>query len=623
MNHRPSTPAPPASLAACGAEYHVAMSGSDAAPGSTAAPFRSIQHAAQVAQPGDTITVHAGIYRERVDPPRGGRSDTERITYRAAPGEQVEIRGSEVVRGWAKVKADVWQITVPNETFGSFNPFADVIHGDWFNPLGRVHHTAAVYCDGNWLGEATSAATLGEDSAGAWWAEVSELATTITARFPGLDPNRHLTEISVRQTVFYPSMPGRNWITVRGFTLRHAATPWSPPTAEQIGLIGTHWSRGWIIEDNTITHSMCTGITLGKHGDRFDNTSASSAEGYVTTIHRAEQHPIPWTSEHIGGHIVRRNTVAFCEQAGICGSLGAIHSRISDNVIHDIHMRWRFTGAEQGAIKIHAAIDTVISGNHIYRANRGIWLDWMAQGTQVVGNILHDIVEQDLYVEVNHGPFLVANNLFLSPVSLADWSQGGAYVHNLFAGGIIQSLPQRRQVPYHAAHVTTVAGLAAVSGGDDRFFNNVFLGNGTPVQIPDSTPKHPIARLGVPGLAVYEAQTLFTGGNLYVGQAAPWVREVGPTRVADAGYQVHLDPDGAAIRIAIDGTTTATVPVTTALLGRTALSGQAYVNPDDSPLTIDCDILGRPRDSRHPSPGPVEYTGPGEVLITTSPGPQQ
>jgi hypothetical protein len=35
--------------------------------------------AAAVAQPGDVITVHAGIYRERVTPPRGGNSDSERI----------------------------------------------------------------------------------------------------------------------------------------------------------------------------------------------------------------------------------------------------------------------------------------------------------------------------------------------------------------------------------------------------------------------------------------------------------------------------------------------------------------------------------------------------------------
>ena len=73
---------------------------------------------------------------------------------------------------------------------------------------------------------------------------------------PRLNPNEQLVEINVRRTVFYPDQPGRNYITVRGFIMRHAATPWAPPTSEQVGLIGTHWSKGWIIENNVISHSV-------------------------------------------------------------------------------------------------------------------------------------------------------------------------------------------------------------------------------------------------------------------------------------------------------------------------------------------------------------------------------
>ncbi|MDA3926745.1 MAG: hypothetical protein PF904_18825 [Kiritimatiellae bacterium] len=61
----------------------------------------------------------------------------------------------------------------------------------------------------------------------------------------------------------------------------------APPTAEQSGLIGNHWSKGWIIEDNTISHSVCSGIALGKHGDEFDNTSANSAEEDFCSFSRA------------------------------------------------------------------------------------------------------------------------------------------------------------------------------------------------------------------------------------------------------------------------------------------------------------------------------------------------
>ncbi len=71
------------------AEIHVAVNGKDSGQGTAAAPLRTIQRAADLAQPGDIITVHAGVYRERISPPRGGESDAKRITFRAAPGEKV------------------------------------------------------------------------------------------------------------------------------------------------------------------------------------------------------------------------------------------------------------------------------------------------------------------------------------------------------------------------------------------------------------------------------------------------------------------------------------------------------------------------------------------------------
>ena len=396
------------------ADFHVAPKGDDANPGTPTAPLRTIQRAADLAQPGDVITVHEGVYRERITPPRGGASDTRRIVYQAAPGDKVEIKGSEVVKSWVKIQDNVWKVTIPNAFFGSFNPYSDLIHGDWFDPKGRQHHTGAVYLNGNWLAEA---ATLDEvlkpvTTAPLWFGRVGKESTTIWAQFKGGNPNEQIVEINVRQTVFYPKTPGINFLTVRGFIMRHAATPWAPPTAEQVGLIGTHWSKGWIIESNVISHSACSGIALGKYGDEWDNKSASSSEGYVKTIERALKNG--WNKATIGHHLVRNNIISHCEQAGIVGSLGAAFSVVTGNTIHDIHVRRLFSGCEMAGIKFHGAIDVEISRNHIYRTCLGLWLDWMAQGTHVSGNLFHDN-DLDLFVEVNHGPFLVDNNLFFQP----------------------------------------------------------------------------------------------------------------------------------------------------------------------------------------------------------------
>ena len=54
--------------------YHVSKAGSDHSPGTEAAPFLTIQKAAEEAQSGDKVVVHEGVYREWIKPRNGGLS---------------------------------------------------------------------------------------------------------------------------------------------------------------------------------------------------------------------------------------------------------------------------------------------------------------------------------------------------------------------------------------------------------------------------------------------------------------------------------------------------------------------------------------------------------------------
>ncbi|MFV1994539.1 MAG: DUF1565 domain-containing protein, partial [Verrucomicrobiales bacterium] len=336
--------------AALARELHVSVQGSDSGDGGPSKPFRTISAAADIAQPGDVITVHEGTYRERVTPPRGGKSDAQRIIYQAAKGEKAVIKGSEVIRDWKPYTGDVWKATLPNSFFGDYNPFQDLIEGDWFDDKGRPHHTGDVYLNGKSLWEThllqrvlepLPAPGVGdlEGSTYTWFCESDDKNTYLYANFQGKNPNEEQVEINVRDACFYPDKPGRNYITVRGFRLCHAATQWAAPTAEQIGLIGTHWSKGWIIEDNVISDSRCSGITLGKdratgHNVWSKNPEKDGATHYNEVIARALE--AGWSRETIGSHTVRNNTIFNCEQTGICGSLGGIFSRIENNHIYNI-----------------------------------------------------------------------------------------------------------------------------------------------------------------------------------------------------------------------------------------------------------------------------------------------
>ncbi len=586
--------------------YHVSKQGNDRNDGSPSRPLLTISAAAALAQPGDVITVHAGIYRERVTPPRGGPSDARRIVYQAAPGERVKITGAESVKNWTRVNQIVWKIVLPNSFFGHFNPYSDVIHGDWFDPKGRKHHSGAVYLNGDWFVEAATLddifKTVGETPL--WFGQVDDNFTTIWSQFKGSDPNSEDVEINTRQTVFYPDKTGINYLTVRGFILSQAATPWAPPTAEQIGIIGTHWSKGWIIENNVVSYSTCSGIALGKYGDRWDNTSENAAKGYVRTIERATQ--AGWSKENVGHHLVQNNTVSHCEQAGIVGSLGAVFCVVTRNTIHDIHVRRLFSGSEMAGIKFHAAIDTEISRNHIHRTCLGLWLDWMAQGTHVYGNLFHDNLKEDLMVEVDHGPFVVDNNIFLSGTSQRILSQGGAYLHNLFCGGINLTQFDGRMTPYMKPHSTQVAGYHNNPSGDMRFYNNIFAQNG------DLTPYN-------------EAYLpMYCDGNVFLKGTQPCSKEASPLLQPEFNPSIQLveSANSLDLEINLDSawlTAKHRRLVTTALLGKAIIPDLPFERADGASLSIDADYTGRRRNPLNPFPGPFESPGGGRQTIKVWP----
>ena len=182
-------------------EFHVAKSGSDSNAGSADAPFLTINRAAMELRAGDTVTVHAGVYREWVRPRNSGADTYSRIVYRAAEGEEVWIKGSEEVKGWTREKkTNVWKVVLPNSFFGDFNPFAEPLRGDWLNVFKEAYSLGEVYLNGQSLFQMESLDEVRhpvvqertrkpEASLLQWYAEVTDTQTTIWANFGGADPN--------------------------------------------------------------------------------------------------------------------------------------------------------------------------------------------------------------------------------------------------------------------------------------------------------------------------------------------------------------------------------------------------------------------------------------------------
>ena len=476
-------------------------------------PFRWINDAARIARPGDEVIVAPGIYRESVDPIFAGEADA-RIVYRSQEPLGALITGAEEIKNWEPYQGNTWVCRVDNGVFGGYNPYTTIVGGDWyFAPL--VRHTGAVYLNDRQLyetetleeclrGEVYAPSWEPEWSVYKWYTCQEDHQTVIYANFQGKNPNEEKVEINVRRNCFMPSKTGVNYITFSGFRVSKAATTWAPPAAYQDGMIGPHWSKGWIIEDCDISGSKCCGISLGKYLDPENDHYftrkhvKSPTQMERDAVCRGQYHG--WLKEKVGGHIVRRCKIHHCEQTGIVGRMGAVFSLIEDNEIYNINNMQQLGGAEIAGIKLHAAIDVVMRRNHIHHCTMGIWCDWQAQGTRISQNLLHDnnppesvasakggMMSQDVFVEVSHGPTLIDNNIMLSRASLRLAAQGVACVHNLMLGAFtavgggtdmtVNGVNQPRYTPYHIRHRTEVAGFMTILHGDNRIYNNIFVQN--------------------------------------------------------------------------------------------------------------------------------------------------
>lgn len=629
-------------------EYHIAKNGNDKNSGSKESPFLTISNAAELARSGDRIIVHAGEYREWVKPLRGGKSNSERIIYQAAPNEKVFIKGSERIQSWKWLEGTVWEAKIPNAIFGGYNPFATSLWGDWLlEPLDGSVHTGEIYLNGQSLYEAKSVEevknpvmrTIGtnppwtnreekilnpEQTIYQWFAKVEDEETILYANFQSKDPNQEIVEVSVRKCCFYPEKTGIDYITVSGFEMSQAACPWTPPTAEQPALLGVNWGKGWVIENNIIHDAKCSGISIGKEHSTGNNECALTHKkpGYQYQMEAVfKAYHAGWSKETIGSHVIKDNIIFNCGQNGIVGHMGCIFSQILHNHIYNIGVKHEFFGYEIAGIKLHAAIDVKLEENYIENCTLGMWLDWEAQGARISRNLFTQN-DRDLFIEVTHGPHLVDNNIFASEYNFDNLSQGGAYIHNLFCGTMRREPVLDRSTPYHFPHSTAPLGTAFVYSGDDRWYNNIFLGGqktytdqskaGTKGYHghPDSIGEYleELQALGTEDQEKYRKakQPVFIKNNCYLNGAEAYEKEaVFYESDEDPQISIEQNHDKVYLNILVsEGMVSMDCAMAdTYMLGMPRITEERFENPDGSDIVFNQDYNGEFRQDKI-VPGP-------------------
>lgn len=598
--------------------YEVSTTGSDSNLGDKDSPFLTIGKAASVAMPGDTVIVRGGTYREWVRPARGGKGEDARITYRAAAGEKVCIKGSEQITSWVAQSPGVWRAEIPNELFGTYNPYGLNLTGEWL-VFGNWRHRGDVYLDGKALSEVQTPGEVATTK-NAWHAQVRERSspvyrnpaqkskgtTVIYANFGEADPNKALAEINVRPYVFFPNRTKLHYITVDGFHLMHSAENWQTPIYEtQTGMIGPRGGKCWIIQNCQITDARCVGIVLGEAA----GVDYSKIDAF-------------------GNHIVRNNIIRRCGQAGIYGIHGGTRCLIEGNLIEDINYREEIGGHDTAGIKFHFSVDTIIRGNLIRRVHWnipiklshtacGIWMDNSNQGTRITGNIIYDIDYADIYLEMNHGPILVDNNVVIrSPTriwrSMPQYSRGGLniFAHNLFIDcdwGIgLTSYPPTVFAP-HTRKVVKPA-LQPPLPHSYKWFNNIFVNRG--LSAADFSTKHTQV------IPEKEAGWYGSDNNVFLGgaKASTFGDEHSLVSAAAADVTREETPLGVTIEFSITPPLPAAGPwVDGKLVGVLPIVNQTIEDRYGVAIRVDTDMTGAKRTQA--IPGPLAELRPGRNRI--------
>ncbi len=415
----------------------------DTNDGTAAAPLKTINAAAQMAQPGDTVLVHAGVYRQRVAPARGGE-EGKPIVYEAAEPGKVFIKGSDLwkpkwrpVPGQASVYAAapdpaMFRTGAPKGAVQTYNPYRIELQGMKGYTLGQV------FVGGQRLIEATSDALL-LATPGSWQAKGAEILVHFPA--PAGKPDELEVELTVRGRIFAPYTRGLGHIHVRGFIMEHCGNNfhrgfYAGNKYPQAGALGCRGGHHWVIENNVVRWAKTTGIDVGREG-KYDLDGLGQPEVI-----------------DVGHHLIRGNLVSDNGAAGIVG-LGSLRTKIIGNVIQrNNHLS--VPGPETAGVKLHFYIGGLIEGN-LFRDNEtyGLWLDNVWAHTRVTRNVFLGNREAGVFFEMGGGPALFDNNV-VAMTRNAWHASSGLYAHD--AGGVTVAHNLFFFNPYYAIQIRVVTG---------------------------------------------------------------------------------------------------------------------------------------------------------------------
>ncbi|MCY1714444.1 right-handed parallel beta-helix repeat-containing protein [Caproiciproducens galactitolivorans] len=390
--------------------------------------YTTINDAAQTAQPGDTIVVYGGTYRETVTFPREGNGESSRITLKAASGQKPVITGSNVVTGWAKDSGSTYKLVKDSAYFGDFNPFATKwqakgsSYSDYFS-------CGCVYINGTVMSQVFKQSDV-YTTPNSWYADIKDSNTTISANFNELNPadKSNSTEINVRKQCITAKW-NQGYITIDGLTITHGCGPktivfWQTAAKPMDGAIATNGGHNWIIQNCDVTQNRGVAIDYGNGSRMLELQNGGEPKLY-------------------GHHIIRYCNVHDNGTNGMMAYRGA-YTEIYGNTLYNNNALNTGLLSEAYIKDVSGGFGINIHNNYFYSdqdwAVFPIWLDSECDGCRVSKNLFyckgngHGFTYVDS--EVNHGWQMYDNNIFVG-VGLHIMSAS----HNYFVNNLWLNIP--------------------------------------------------------------------------------------------------------------------------------------------------------------------------------------
>jgi parallel beta-helix repeat protein len=379
---------------------------SDSGEGSRAHPWKTLAYAASQLQPGDTLVIAAGLYRESLLLGRRDWSSAKPTTI-VAEG-RVELRGTDLVQGWEKLGGGVFvKRNWPQE------PQQVLVAGRALKQLGGTifegypqrpdHDLAGLHADqgGIWPTRvAGGEQALQPDS---FWYDANR--KWLYVRVAG-DASLTQAEVAVRTWLLRAEQA--SGLTVRGLRFRYSNTS----TLSRQGAV-TVQGHGNRLEQLVVEDADGVGIELDGHDNQLLDCEVARA-GYLGIKARGERNTIAGNRVH---HNNTRGFNKWWEAGGMkfIGDDGLRHSRVVRNQVawntgDGIWFDWgnddNLIGDNQVAynsgfgIHYEASSRARILGNSVFgNGQRGIYLahsrDSRVEGNLVLANALEGMVAID------------------------------------------------------------------------------------------------------------------------------------------------------------------------------------------------------------------------------------